>query len=156
MKSKLRIFLAFSLATMVFGSGCSKCKQETAPARPLPASLGTYGPVVAGAFYPGGPAELKEMVQSYLDQASAPELSGKLFGVMSPHAGYIFSGPVAAYAYKALATQGKKKFVIIAPSHHYPARVWSRCSMPTITRPRWARSRSPGTRSRSFIPKATG
>ncbi len=120
MKSKLRIFLAFSLVMIVFGSGCSKCKQETAAARPLPASLGTYGPVVAGAFYPGDPAELKTMVQSYLDQASAPELSGKLFGVMSPHAGYIFSGPVAAYAYKALAAQGKKKFVIIAPSHHYP------------------------------------
>ncbi len=73
---------------------------------------------VAGGFYPDDPAELKKMMKSYLDAASPPELEGKLKGLIVPHAGYIYSGPVAAYAYKLLKKERPGKIVLIGPSHY--------------------------------------
>ncbi len=73
-------------------------------------------PVVAGSFYPADPDDLKAMMQKYLDKASPPEIKGKLKGLIVPHAGYIYSGPVAAYGYKLLKEE--KKFIILGPSHY--------------------------------------
>lgn len=77
-------------------------------------------PAVAGSFYPGDPDELREMISSYLD--SAGQLSDefkndKIIGIVSPHAGYVYSGPVAAYGYNYLALSSLNRFVVIAPSH---------------------------------------
>jgi AmmeMemoRadiSam system protein B len=73
-------------------------------------------PAVAGSFYPGDENELETMIHDFLDQANVPELSGTLKGIIVPHAGYIYSAPVAAYAYKLLSKQ--KKIILIGPSHH--------------------------------------
>ncbi len=73
-------------------------------------------PAVAGTFYPGDENELETMIKDFLDQASVPELSGSLKGIIVPHAGYIYSAPVAAYAYKLLSNQ--KKLILLGPSHH--------------------------------------
>jgi AmmeMemoRadiSam system protein B/AmmeMemoRadiSam system protein A len=75
-------------------------------------------PAVAGAFYPGTPGELRDMVSGMLAAAEPPGLNGKLVALISPHAGYIYSGEVAAYAYKL--AQGKRfdAVIVIAPSHH--------------------------------------
>ncbi len=53
-------------------------------------------PAVAGAFYPGGTSELRQAVDRYLAAATAPPVNGRLLGLIAPHAGYEFSGPVAA------------------------------------------------------------
>jgi len=113
--------LVFAAVFWVLVSGCKK-KELAGPVeqkKPVAAET-VFGPVVAGAFYPGDAAELKTTIEKDLSAAKTPELPGRLIGVMSPHAGYQYSGPVAAYAYKAVQASGKKKFVIIAPSHHYP------------------------------------
>lgn len=57
------------------------------------------------------------MVEQFLAQAAPPEVHGTVVGLVSPHAGYMYSGGVAAYAYKLL--QGKKydRVVVISPSH---------------------------------------
>jgi len=78
-------------------------------------------PAVAGSFYPADPENLQELILSYLK--SAGPLSGefndnKIIGIISPHAGYIYSGPVAAYGYNYLAKTDLERFVVIAPSHH--------------------------------------
>lgn len=83
-------------------------------------------PAVAGAFYPDDADELRKMLAGFSDKAandkSAKLPKGKLKGIIVPHAGYIYSGPVAAYAYNLFKTLKKsdipEKIIIIGPSHY--------------------------------------
>jgi len=77
-------------------------------------------PAVAGSFYPGDPDVLREMISAYLNSAGplSDEFNNdKIMGIVSPHAGYVYSGPVAAYGYNYLAESSFERFVVIAPSH---------------------------------------
>jgi hypothetical protein len=79
-------------------------------------------PAVAGAFYPSGEGQLrKDVEKSFLKGAGLPELGDKqnLLAVVSPHAGYMYSGWVAAYAYKEIAENFSQPptFVILGPNH---------------------------------------
>lgn len=76
-------------------------------------------PVVAGSFYPADPDKLKKMICGYISQAEKEkeQVKGKLYGIISPHAGYIYSGPVAAYGFSYLKYSDFEGFVVIAPSH---------------------------------------
>lgn len=77
-------------------------------------------PYAAGAFYPSNPAELKLMIGNLLQQASPPKLDGRILGIQVPHAGYIFSGRTAAYAFKLLKGRKVDTVIMIGPSHFYP------------------------------------
>jgi len=74
-------------------------------------------PAVAGTFYPGNPAVLKEMVDEFL--AEAPVEGGAPKAVIVPHAGYVYSGPVAASAYARLRPYADRirRVVLLGPSH---------------------------------------
>jgi MEMO1 family protein len=74
--------------------------------------------VIAGSWYPGTEAALRREVEGFLAQVPPMDLGGQLVALISPHAGYRFSGKVAAYAYKLLQQQKFSTVVIIAPSHH--------------------------------------
>lgn len=75
-------------------------------------------PAVAGLFYPGDAAELREITLRYLRQAPAIDLPAVKAAIV-PHAGYIYSGPVAAAAYALVAMQCRsiRRVVLIGPSH---------------------------------------
>jgi AmmeMemoRadiSam system protein B/AmmeMemoRadiSam system protein A len=73
--------------------------------------------VLAGTWYPGNSSRLKLEVQEYLSQASVTGLQGQLVALISPHAGYRYSGQVAAYGYKLLEDRKFSSVVVIAPSH---------------------------------------
>lgn len=79
-------------------------------------------PAVAGAFYPGTKKELTAQITGFLNQADRekipPELKGRIIGLMVPHAGYVFSGQVAATAFKQLEGLHFDTVVIIGMSHH--------------------------------------
>jgi len=75
-------------------------------------------PTAAGGFYPEKPEELKSMIQTYLSGAEYREFSGKLHAVIVPHAGYAYSGRVAAEAYRQLEGKKYDAVVIVAPSHY--------------------------------------
>ncbi len=75
-------------------------------------------PVVAGRFYPGSEAELSKKVNNYLDKAFIESLPGKPVAIISPHAGYQYSGSVAAYGYKAIKDYKYKRVIVLAPSHY--------------------------------------
>lgn len=84
---------------------------------------GMRAPAVAGAFYPGDAEELRQMILGYVDSASkgkAPKLpKGRLRGIIVPHAGYVYSGPVAAYAYRLLkGIDIPERIVLLGPSHY--------------------------------------
>lgn len=75
-------------------------------------------PAVAGLFYPKDPAILQDTVASYLQDAVSPPAK-RPHALIVPHAGYVYSGPIAASAYAALlpwATQ-IARVVVLAPSH---------------------------------------
>jgi hypothetical protein len=73
--------------------------------------------VIAGTWYPGTSSRLQKEIQEYLRRASTVDIKGKLIALISPHAGYRYSGQVAAYAYKTLENHTFETVVVIAPSH---------------------------------------
>lgn len=75
-------------------------------------------PGVAGSFYPADPKELGKMVDDFLARAKVPEVRGPLVALVSPHAGYPYSGQVAAYSYALLRGRKYARVAVIAPSHY--------------------------------------
>ncbi len=73
-------------------------------------------PAVAGMFYPASKSALLSEIKSYLTQASVKKIDN-IKMIISPHAGYIYSGPVAAYGYKAIEGNSYENVFIFAPSH---------------------------------------
>ncbi|NUU99608.1 dioxygenase [Marinitoga sp. 1154] len=85
-------------------------------------------PVVAGTFYPENKKELLEMISEYFPNTDKPDNNNlddnkeknyiKPTGLISPHAGYIFSGKTASYGYYEIFKKGKiKSVIIIGPNH---------------------------------------
>jgi len=77
-------------------------------------------PVVAGSFYPAEREELRRMIRQFLEASPMFEVS-KIHSIVSPHAGYIYSGPVAGFSYKQLYNLDHSKLwkvFIVAPSHY--------------------------------------
>ena len=74
-------------------------------------------PVVAGTFYPGKVKTLEETILGFLNSASPESITGKICGLVSPHAGYIYSGKIAADAYKQLQGKSYDNVIVISPSH---------------------------------------
>jgi len=76
-------------------------------------------PAVAGSFYPSDPEKLKKVISGYISEAEKGhvELKGRIYGIVSPHAGYVYSGPVAAYGFSHLKNSDMDGFIVIAPSH---------------------------------------
>ena len=86
--------------------------------------LGTFAedvkfPNVAGAFYPDNPRELSQMIELFLKEANPQPLKTNIFALISPHAGYGYSGAIAAYGYKLIQGKPYKTVVVIGPSHYY-------------------------------------
>lgn len=77
-------------------------------------------PAVAGMFYPGNAATLHREVQALLQQA--PPAVRRAKAIIVPHAGYVYSGPVAATAYAGLAARRGRieRVVLLGPSHRVP------------------------------------
>jgi MEMO1 family protein len=79
------------------------------------------GPVrrspIAGTWYPGDPAAIVAEVEAYLAAASPAPPPGRLVGLISPHAGLRYSGPVAAHAYALLRGRPKLTAILVGPSH---------------------------------------
>ena len=76
-------------------------------------------PAVAGMFYPDSPKELRKKVRAFLDNVSGTKIQGKIRGLVSPHAGYIYSGVVAAAGYKRI-DPSIERVILLGPSHRAP------------------------------------
>jgi len=74
-------------------------------------------PAVAGAFYPDSPSELAKMIADFYHKALKPHISSKPVAIIAPHAGYIYSGQIAAGAYKILEGEEYNTVIVISPSH---------------------------------------
>jgi hypothetical protein len=79
-------------------------------------SEGVRPPAVAGMFYPNSPDELQREVSAFLETAGGIDVAGKIRGLVSPHAGYVYSGVVAAAGYRQIDPSIKTVF-LLGPSH---------------------------------------
>ena len=76
-------------------------------------------PAVAGSFYPGRPGELAAAVKGYLAEAATDQATAAPKAIIVPHAGYIYSAPVAAAAYARLTPLAGTvtRVVLLGPAH---------------------------------------
>ncbi len=73
--------------------------------------------VIAGTWYPGDPETLRAEVRRYLDSVPVQPLGGPVVGLVSPHAGYLYSGRIAAHGYRLVEGERYDAVVVIGPSH---------------------------------------
>lgn len=73
---------------------------------------------IAGTWYPGSPEELAETVDGFLAQAEYYPTDDELVALISPHAGYPYSGQTAAYAYRQLQNRRYDTVILMGPSHY--------------------------------------
>jgi len=82
-------------------------------------------PAVAGVFYPGTQKRLEETLDTFFSDEVRRDVlekikgAGRLYGLVSPHAGYIYSGQVAAYGYLAAEALTKPDVVVVLGPNHY-------------------------------------
>ena len=76
-------------------------------------------PAVAGQFYPEDLGALEKAIKGYVEDAKLPPDLGTVRAVIAPHAGYVYSGPTAGFAFRALATLPRKKWTVflMGPAH---------------------------------------
>lgn len=73
---------------------------------------------IAGQWYTADPKRLADSIDAYLNAATLPDLYGEVVGVMAPHAGHIYSGAVAGYAFAALRHLQPELVAVISPMHY--------------------------------------
>lgn len=81
--------------------------------------MSTRAPAVAGGFYPGHPAVLAAVLGELLDAVTVPDGDRLAAGYVVPHAGYRYSGPIAAHVYARLRRHAGavRRIVLVGPSH---------------------------------------
>lgn len=79
-------------------------------------------PVVSGQFYPDKKDELENMIKSCFDHkygsgALSKDQDKKVYGVICPHAGYMYSGPTASHSFSSISSQNPELAIIVGPNH---------------------------------------
>lgn len=74
---------------------------------------------IAGSWYSSNPEVLNRELHQYLEQAEVQPPAGQIWGVIAPHAGYYYSGQVAAFAFKCLQKLQPEVVVVVSPLHQY-------------------------------------
>ncbi len=107
--------LAVDAASAVGGGG--PAERPPAAGSPATGERRVREPAVAGLLYPQDPQALSRAIDGYLQQAK-PHAVGGLRALICPHAGYTYSGPVAAHGYRLLQGRDFETVVVLAPSHY--------------------------------------
>lgn len=74
---------------------------------------------IAGRWYEGNPKALARAVDDYMDRAELPEIDGDIIAVIAPHAGHVYSGPVAGYSFSALRGRDPELVAVLSPFHNF-------------------------------------
>jgi hypothetical protein len=72
---------------------------------------------IAGSWYPGKPSVLRKDIESYFASVPDLQLGGEVVSLIAPHAGYVYSGQVAAHAYNLIRGEKFAAVIVIGPSH---------------------------------------
>lgn len=106
----------FSISILILLTGAYSIAEEVASKIRKPA--------VAGMFYPSNKNSLDKTIDNYFKEIETKhdKIHQHIFGIISPHAGYDFSGKVAAYGFSQIKGKSYKTVIIIGSSHHVPFR----------------------------------
>ncbi len=108
-------FILLSTILLIYPTGCEtdkKIKKEKIMGKDIRL------PAVAGTFYPGETSKLQIMLKELFSQAEKKDIKGRIIGIISPHAGYPYSGGTAAKGYKQLEGKHFDTIILVGPSHH--------------------------------------
>lgn len=105
-------------AFTILAAGCGGQQSPEKQAATPPAPKRIREPAVAGLFYPKDQAKLSQMLDALLADATPHTIDGELRALVCPHAGYPYSGPVAATAYRLLSGHDSPTVVLLAVSHY--------------------------------------
>lgn len=83
----------------------------------LNTAMNIHKSVISGTWYPGNPRTLRREIERYVEKAEPAAVAGELAALVCPHAGYVYSGQVAAFGYKLLQGRGYEKVILLGPSH---------------------------------------
>jgi AmmeMemoRadiSam system protein B len=72
---------------------------------------------IAGQWYSGNAKILAANVDEYISAATLPEIHGRVIAIIAPHAGHIYSGPVAGYAFAAVKDMNPELVAVVSPMH---------------------------------------
>jgi len=81
-------------------------------------------PAVSGTFYPGDEKELKTMIHDCFMHTVGPgkipptDTEQKIYGVICPHAGFVYSGPIACHSFYSISSSTSKLAIITGPNHY--------------------------------------
>lgn len=98
------------------------CEAQTPRKRKEAGMKEAREPAVSGMFFPDRPEILSRDVKKYLENVKREKIDGEVIALVSPHAGYIYSGQVAAHAYKLIEGKTFDSVVVVAPIN------WTRSS----------------------------
>jgi len=93
------------VAALVWGPGAAAQAGQVRPA------------VVAGSWYPGDAEELARYIDTQLEAAPQGEPQGRVRALIAPHAGYMFSGPTAAAAFRLVRGHVARRVIVLGPAH---------------------------------------
>ena len=97
------------IATLIFGSSCAIAQENQRDRQPA----------VAGQFYPADKNELSKMLKDFFAKAVAPKKIAGVVAIICPHAGYVYSGGVAASSYSQIdPTKEYDNIFVLGPSHY--------------------------------------
>ena len=132
MMNKSRTYFLYLCFLTVFFFGIKilplACKELTKPEEEAKMSTQKTNkedirpPAVAGTFYTSDPEALSAQINDFISKVPSKTVPGKVIALISPHAGYVYSGQVAAYAYKLIKGKKFDTVIVIAPSHRVPFR----------------------------------
>src|SRR4030042_3463565 len=99
-----KLLTALLIITVIFS--CKEAQNQT-----------VREPCAAGAFYPGDSLSLTQLLDNFFNRAIKVDLPGPVLGIIAPHAGYVYSGQVAAQAYIHLKNSKIERVILLSPSH---------------------------------------
>lgn len=111
MKIKIFVSIAISSLFLILWGYRAQCEGEQLEKENIRSSI------LAGTWYPENKRTLSKTIEGYLSGVNAGSLKGELMAVVVPHAGYMYSGQVAAHAYARLQKRNFKRVILIGPSH---------------------------------------
>jgi MEMO1 family protein len=112
--------IKFFLVTMLPLTFINSCESHNHTPIPMNTSdtLLNRQPAVAGSFYPADPVEIRHELKSYFAKAPARDSENEVLGIITPHAGYVFSGEVAAAAFSQVDPNKNYKTIFVLGCSH--------------------------------------
>lgn len=92
-------------------------------------------PAVSGQFYPANPSTLLAQVSMYIEQSGITPPSHRVLSIIAPHAGYMYSGPTAGFAFSRIRGQKVSRVILIGRSHRYAFDGLALCEYDTFSIP---------------------